>query len=444
MTETSRIIVIGAGASGLMAAGHAAEMGTPVLLLEKMERSGRKILVSGNGRCNLSNSRDVESFTDTFGLNGRFLYGSFKRFFRDDLLGFLKRYGIECKTEPNGKIFPVTDNARDIVRVFERYLSDNRVTVRYGVNVTGIVVANGQVRGVRTGAGYLPARAVILAAGGSSHPETGSAGDGCRIAAALGHTIVRLRPGLVPLVVTDTGLAKQMQGASLKDVRITAFLCSSGDIDTSLVPSEDAGLRLPGKKPKLPVIESRRGNVIFTHFGLSGPAVLEMSLSIIDALQNGPVSVSIDFLPDKGREILRAELQRSFDRYGKRTFRNIVRDYVQPKCVDAFIRMSGISPEKPGNQLSSPEREKLLELLKSLRFDIKDAFSMATAMVTAGGISLNEIDPRTMQSKLVKELYCCGEVLDLDAGTGGYNLQAAFSTGWVAAESAALSIRAGR
>ena len=443
MIVENRIIVIGAGASGLMAAGRAAEMGADVLLLEKMERPGLKILVSGNGRCNLSNSRDMDSFIERFGPEGRFLYSPFSRFFRDDLLAFLKRFGIECKTEPNGKIYPVTDNARDIVRVFQRYLTDGGVTVKYGQKVTGITTENGRVTGVKTETGDVPAAAVILAAGGSSHPETGSAGEGCALAETLGHTIVGLRPGLVPLVVTDTDRAKLMQGASLKDVRVTAFQCPSCDIDTSLVPPLDTGRGLAGKKPKPPVIESRTGNVIITHFGFSGPAILEMSRAIVDALCRGTVSLTIDLHPDKDAVALRADLQQSFDTRSRRTFKNILRDYLQPRFIDAFIRLTGISPDKLGNQITAEERERLVSLMKSFRFDVSSPFSMATAMVTAGGISLKEIDPRTMSSKLVPGLFCCGEVLDLDAGTGGYNLQAAFSTGYVAGESA-VSFIAGR
>ena len=437
MAGNYQIIVIGAGAAGMMAAGRAAELGANVLLFEKMERPGKKILITGNGRCNLSNSRDMDSFIAQFGPNGRFLYSAFNRFFRDDLLALLRRYGIECKTEPDGKVYPTTDNAGDIVRAFERYMADGKVTVRFGVSVTGVSVENGRVSGVHTTAGNLPASVVIIAAGGSSHPQTGSAGDGFNIAAALGHTIVRLRPGLVPLVATDIEQAKQMQGASLRNVRITAFQCPSGKIDLSLVPEVDVGRGIAGKRPKLPIIESRTGDAIIAHFGLSGPIILEMSLAIVDALENGPVSVSIDLVPDRDNDTLRTELQRAFDRHSKRTYQKIIKDFLPQKLVEPFVSMTGVPPDKLGNQITLEERESLLHLLKSLRFDIKGAYSTSTAMVTAGGISLKEINPRTMASQLVEGLYFCGEVMDVDAGTGGFNLQAAFSTGYVAGESAA-------
>jgi predicted flavoprotein YhiN len=431
------IIVIGAGAAGMMAAGRAAELGTSVLLYEKMEHPGKKILISGNGRCNLSNSRDMDSFIAQFGPNGSFLYSAFSRFFHDDMLAFLRRYGVECKTEPNGRVYPATDNARDIARAFERYLVDGKVAVRAGVSVTGVSVENGRVSAVYTTTGNIPASAVIIATGGASHPQTGSSGDGFNIAATLGHTIVRLRPDLVPLVVTDIERAKQLQGASLHQVRITAFQCPAGEIDLSLVPRVDVGRGIAGKRPKPPIIESRTGDAVITHFGLSGPVILEMSLAIVDAQELGPVSVSIDFVPDRDKPTLRTELQQLFDNHSKRTYQNFIRTFLTKKLVAPFADMTGVPPNKLGNQVTFEERESLLNLLKSFRFDIRGAHSMVTAIVTAGGISLKEINPRTMASQLVAGLYCCGEVLDLTAGTGGYNLQAAFSTGYLAGDSAA-------
>jgi hypothetical protein len=441
MQENWDVIIIGAGAAGMMAAGRAAEAGAKVLLLEQMDRPGKKILISGNGRCNLSNSRDLDSFIIQYGQNGRFLYSAFSRFFREELLALTQRYGTPCRTGPTGKVYPVSDNARDVVRALTRYMDNGNVTVRYGVKVTGITQEDGRVSGVAAADGNITAPAVIIAAGGSSHRHTGSDGNGYKLAASLGHTIVRLRPGLVPLVVTDVEKAKQMQGASLRNVRVTAFQCPAGNIDVSLVPRADIGPRIPGKRPKPPVIESRTGDAIITHFGLSGPVVLEMSLAIVDALENGPVGVSIDLVPDSDCDTLRVELQQAFEKYSKRTCRNILREYLPPKMVEPAAGMTGLPLEKLGSQVIHAERESLLNTLKSLRFDIQGAHSMETAMVTAGGVSLKEIDPRTMASRLVEGLYFCGEVMDVDAGTGGYNLQAAFSTGYVAGESAAHMIK---
>jgi predicted flavoprotein YhiN len=440
MTGNHQIVVIGAGAAGMMAAGRAAELGAGVLQVEKMERPGKKILISGNGRCNLTNSRDMDSFIAQYGSNGRFLYSAFSRFFREDLLALLQCYGIDFKTEPDGKVYPATDNARDIVRALKSYLEDGKVTVRFGVGVTGLMVEKGRVVGVKTTDGDIPASVVILATGGSNHPQTGSTGEGYQIAKSLGHTIVRLRPGLVPLVVADIKKAKQMQGASLSGVRVTAFQCPAEKIDLSLIPGADVGRGIDGKRPRLPIIESRTGSAIITHFGLSGPAILEMSHAIVDALENGPVSVTIDLVPERDKNALDIELQQTFNKYSKRTFQNIVKEYLPPKLIELFVGMTGAAPDKLGSQITQKERESLLHLLKSLPFDIKGAHSMATAMVTAGGISLKEINPRTMASQLVEGLYFCGEVMDVDAGTGGYNLQAAFSTGYLAGESAANSV----
>jgi predicted flavoprotein YhiN len=440
----NRIIVIGAGAAGMMAAGRAAESGAGVLLLEKTGSPGNKIIISGNGRCNLSNSLDMDNFIARFGDNGRFLYSAFNRFFREDLLSLLRRYGVECKTEPDGRIYPTTDNAGDVVRALQRYMVNGKVAIEFGASVTGISVNNGRVSGVITNTGELKASSVILAAGGSSHPQTGSTGDGFKIASELGHSIVKLRPGLVPLLVYDVDKAKLMFGASPRNVRVTAFQCPADDIDLLLVPNEDVGRGIAGKRPKPPVIESRTGDAIITHFGLSGPVILEMSLTIVDALEAGPVSVSLDLIPESSKDALRKELQSAFDIHSKRTFRNILRDFLPLKLVEPFVTMTGVPQDKLGSQINSEERERLLVLLKSLRFDIKGPYSMATAMVTAGGISLKEANLRTMGSRIVEGLYFCGEVLDLDAGTGGFNLQSAFSTGFVAGESAASFILAKR
>jgi len=434
---TKQVIVVGAGASGLMAAGRAAESGASVLLLEKMESAGKKILISGKTRCNLTNSREMDDFIAMYGPNGRFLYSAFKLYFRDDLLALLRRYGVETKTERGGRIFPASDDARDVVQALEHYLSDNKVQRQTGVPVTGILVDNGHVVGVQAGSQTYPATAVVLAAGGASFPATGSTGDGYRLAAAVGHTITKLRPALVPLVVFEIERAKSMQGVSLKNVRLTAYQCKADEIDPSMAPIIDVGRGIMGKRPRSPVIESRMGEMMMTHFGIGGPITLQMSLAIADALEQGPVSVAIDLKPALSAQTLRQRLQRDFDSYSQRSYRNILKELLPQKLVEPFVEMTGIPPDKPGHQITAEERERLLSLLKSLRFNIKSPLPLASAMVTAGGVSLKEIDPRTMASRLVKGLYFCGEVMDIDAETGGYNLQAAFSTGYVAGESAA-------
>ena len=379
----------------------------------------------------------MDDFITMYGANGRFLYRAFNRFFRDDLLEFMQRYDVETKTERGGRIFPASDDAHDVTRAFERYMTDNGVQLRNNAGVTAIEVASGHVTGVRTAKETYPAQAVILATGGSSYPGTGSSGDGYRIATALGHTIIRLRPALVPLVVREVALAKSMQGVSLRNVRLTAYQCTADEIDTAKTPKRDCGRGIPGRKPQAPVIESRMGEMMMTHFGIGGPTTLLMSLSIVDALERGPVSVSIDLKPALDENQLRARLQRDFESYSKRSYRNILKELLPQKMIDPFVAMTGIPPEKCGHEITAVERERLLQSLKSLRFNIDKPLPISAAIVTAGGVSLDEIDPYTMASRLIGGLYFCGEVMDIDADTGGYNLQAAFSTGYVAGEEAA-------
>ena len=437
----SSLVVIGGGAAGLVAAGRAGGCGAEVLLLEKMRAVGKKVLISGQMRCNLTNSGDINHFIAMFGPNGRFLHSAFHRFFRDDLLALIRRYGVTTKVERGGRVFPASDDAGDVVDALRRHAVESGVQIRTGMRAMGIEVEDGRVTGVRLADRVVPAHAVILATGGASYPATGSTGDGYAMARELGHTIVTLRPALVPLVVRDIALAKSMQGVSLRNVRLTAFRCEAKDIDVLSIPGVDCGRGIEGKKPRGPVIESRMGEMLFTHFGIGGPITLQMSLAIVDALAQGPVSVSIDLKPALSPEDLRRRLQRDLEQYSRRGYRRILDDLLPKKMVEPFMRLTGIPGDRPAHAISAEERDRLLWTLKSLRFDIKGPLPMATAIVTAGGVSLKEIDPKTMESRLVRGLYFCGEVVDLDADTGGYNLQAAFSTGYVAGESAAERIQ---
>jgi predicted Rossmann fold flavoprotein len=425
--DNRKIIVIGAGASGMIAAARAAQIGAEVVLFEKTGQPGQKILISGKTRCNLTNSKEMEDFITAYGKNGKFLYGVFSRFFRNDLLALMKHYGVETKTERGGRIFPSSDDAHDVVNALERYLANYGVKIQNNTNVKAIKFGEGQVTGVKTDTATYPARAVILATGGSSYPVTGSTGDGYRMAENLGHTLVKLRPGLVPLVVQEIELARSMQGVSLKNVSLTAYRCEAEKIDS-----------LQGKKS---VIDNKMGEMMMTHFGIGGPITLQMSLKIVDALEKGSVSVAVDLKPALDIKQLQMRLQRDFDSFSKRTFQNILKELLPQKMIDPIAKLSGISFEKLGSQIKAEERDRLAGLLKSLRFNIKTSLPIATAMVTAGGVSLKEIDPRTMSSRLTKGLYFCGEVIDIDADTGGYNLQAAFSTGYVAGESAAEYVK---
>ncbi|MEE9912195.1 MAG: NAD(P)/FAD-dependent oxidoreductase [Deltaproteobacteria bacterium] len=430
------IIVIGGGAAGLMAAGRAGQQGARVLLLEKTDSPGKKILISGKTRCNLTNSAELRSFIAMYGINGRFLHSAFARFFRPELLAFFEHYGLTAKVERGGRIFPVSDDARDVVSVFQKYLAENKVRVIFNAGVRSIVPGEQSLFTVQTANGRYQARSVILATGGASWPATGSEGDGYAISTALGHRIVKPKPALVPLVVCEQKLARSMQGVSLRNVRATAFQGDGAAVDAALTPACDYG-RGEKKMPRPPIIESRFGEMLFTHFGLGGPIILLMSLAVVEALENGPVSILIDLKPALTREQLSKRLQSDLNNFGKRKIGTIWKDYLPSKMIDPLIALSGMDEARQAHQVNAAEREKMIDLLKALRFNIKTPLPLSKAIVTAGGVALDEIDPRTMASRRVPGLFFCGEVMDIDADTGGYNLQAAFSTGYIAGESAA-------
>ncbi|HOG11699.1 MAG: NAD(P)/FAD-dependent oxidoreductase [Smithellaceae bacterium] len=430
------VVVVGGGASGLMAAGRAAERGARVLLVEKMEGCGKKILVSGKTRCNLTNAADLKSFVSMYGPNGRFLHGAFSRFFRPELLAFFERYGLVTKAERGGRIFPVSDDARDVLQVFHQYLEEHHVRRQLHARVTSVALRPDSLFVVETTGGSCLSSSVIFATGGASWPATGSEGDGYALSAALGHTIVKPRPALVPLVVREQALARSMQGVSLRNVRATAFQGEAMTIDDALTPTYVSG-RGASKTPRPPVIESRFGEMLFTHFGLGGPIILLLSLAVVDALEQGPVSILIDLKPAVTREQLGKRLQKDFNAFGKRKTATIWKDYLPAKMIGPLAALSGVDENKPAHQVGAAERGKMIDVLKALRFNLQAPLPLAKAVVTAGGVSLREIDPRTLASKKVPGLFFCGEVMDIDADTGGYNLQAAFSTGYVAGESAA-------
>ena len=430
------VIVVGGGAAGLMAAGRAAQIGSSVLLLEKTDSCGKKILVSGKTRCNLTNSAELKNFISMYGENGRFLFSAFHNFFRPELLDFFNNHGLATKVERGGRLFPVSDDAHDVVRVFQKYLAENKVQIKLNSKVIEVIIKDNTVCGVKTQNGSYRCKAVILAAGGATWPSTGSTGDGYKISAALGHKIVKLKPALVPLIVKEQKLAQSMQGVSLRNVRATAFQGEADSIDSAITPDCVYG-RGERKSPRPPVIESRFGEMLFTHFGLGGPTILLMSLSVVEAMGKGPVSILIDLKPALTREQLHKRLQRDMDNSSKRKIAGIIKEYLPSKMIEPFIEQTGIDKEKLAHQITASEREKVVEVLKALRFNIKSTLSLEKAIVTAGGVELDEIDQRTMASKLITGLYFCGEVMDIDADTGGYNLQAAFSTGYLAGEKAA-------
>ena len=418
------VVVVGGGAAGLMAAGQAARAGAKTLLLEKMPRPGRKMRITGKGRCNLTNVCELRAFIDRFGTNGRFLRQAFARFFSHDLVAFLGEIGVETITERGGRVFPASELAGEVVDAMIQWVRQSGVhllekakvknLVTDGKRVTGVELVEGKSSG--GGSGLIEADAVIVATGGLSYPATGSSGDGYRLAEAVGHTVVPVRPALVPLE-TEGDTARRMQGLALKNVSVR--------------------LLVNGKK-----VSEAMGEMLFTHFGLSGPIVLTLSSVTVDALRdNHEVVVSIDLKPALDNPKLDARLLRDIQGHGRQQFNTLLKGLLPSKMIPVCIDLTGIPGDKSANQMSGAERKRLRLWLKDFRFRITGHRPFSEAIVTAGGVSTKEINPRTMESRLVGGLYFAGEVLDINGDTGGYNLQAAFSTGWLAGAAAAEVVR---
>jgi len=406
------VIVIGAGAAGLMAAGQAAQLGSKTLLLEKMERPGRKIFISGKGRCNLSNNAPINDFIEHFGKNGRFLRQAFHRFFFPDLITFFNNLGVSTITERGGRIFPASGSSQDVIDAFTVWNNSLRVEFFLNSKVDHLIVECGKVIGVRMAQSNYLTKAVIVATGGASYPGTGSTGDGYRFAQAVGHNIVPIRPALVPLT-TAGNTAQRCQGLSLRNVFVTVWTA--------------------GRKT-----DSGFGEMLFTHFGVSGPVILTLSGKIVESLeQKRKVQISIDLKPALDQAKLDDRLRRDFDSNGKKQFQTILKGLLPQKLIPVCINLTGIPPRKVCHQITTNERKRLRNWLKDFRLQVNGHRSFRQAIVTAGGVDTREIDPRTLASRLVEGLYFAGEVIDVDADTGGYNLQAAFSTGWLAGRSAA-------
>ena len=411
-----KVIVVGGGPAGLMAAGQASLSGAQVFLIEKMERPGRKLAITGKGRCNLTNDTELSEFLTHFGRNSRFLRGAFHRFFVPELLEFFKQLGIPTVTERGGRIFPVRNDANEIVTALVNWANATGVIIRPNTRVNQLVLTENRISGVivrnpNSTTEKINADAVIIATGGASYPGTGSTGDGYRLAKSAGHSITPIRPALVPLV-TVGNLAARLQGLSLKNVGIKVFADSRK-------------------------IADEFGEMLFTHFGLSGPVILTISKLVVDALNaKQKVRISIDLKPALDDQKLDLRLQRDFAQHGKMQFKTVLKELLPQKLIPVCLDLIKIPPEKTCNQITTAERRRLRLWLKNFNFDISGHRGFGEAIITAGGVALNEVDSQTLQSKIVQGLYFAGEILDLDADTGGYNLQAAFSTGWLAGQSA--------
>lgn len=408
MRQEPFLIVIGAGPAGLMAAGLAAGWGIPTLLLEKMDRPGRKLRITGKGRCNLTNQCEMREFIVHFGKNGRFLYQSFSRFFVTDLIRFLNEVGVKTVVERGGRIFPAELDAGQVTERLADWAARQGVDLKIRSTVQEILMQEGSAVGVLLQDGArINASAVIIATGGASYTGTGSSGDGYRMAEQAGHTIHALRPALVPLK-TLGNTAASLQGLSLKNVRASVFI--------------------DGKKTT-----GEFGEMLFTHFGLSGPVILTLSGQVVDALRTGKkVQISIDLKPALDEQKLDARLLRELETHHKQQFSTLLKELLPLSLIPVCVDQTSIPAEKKCAEITARERRRLLEWLKDFRFTVTGSLPLEAAIITAGGVALDEIDPRSMQSRLVRGLYFAGEVLDLNADTGGYNLQAAFSTGWMA------------
>lgn len=411
--HTYQVVVVGGGPAGLMAAGQSARLGAHTLLLEKMDQPGLKLRITGKGRCNITNIAPQEEFISHFGREGQFLRQAFSLFFNEDLIDFMASIGVNTIVERGGRVFPAEGDASQITRKIAVWSVNQGVEIQTNTAVQRLLLEDPIITGVESNSGMIiPCQQVILATGGASFSHTGSSGDGFRIATEIGHTIIPIRPALVPLK-TAGDICQRMQGLSLKNIEATVLINGKSSIKDF-------------------------GELLFTHFGISGPIILSMSGKMVDALRaKNKVELSIDLKPGMDEKKLEARLLRDIDEHGKRHFRSLLENLLPQKMVMVMADTCNIPLDKPCHQISIQDRANLLRWLKDFRVEINGHLPLDAAMVTAGGVSLKEVDPRTMQSKLMQGLYFAGEVLDLAADTGGYNLQAAFSTGWLAGNSAA-------
>lgn len=406
MTNNFDAVIVGGGAAGMMAAITAAELGKKVLLLEKNDKLGKKIRITGKGRCNVTNNCEPRTVIESTPGNGRFLYSVVERFSPEDTMHFFEGLQVPLKTERGNRVFPVSDNAHDIADAMAKRMKALHVPVVQGC-VRRVLTENGAVCGVETEKEKYLSPAVLLACGGASYPGTGSNGDGARLAAAVGHTVTPLRPSLVALVSNDPD-CPAMQGLSLRNCGVTVR---------------------DNKKKK--VLYTDFGELLFTHFGLSGPTVLSASAHMRD-MAPGRYTVELDLKPALTPEQLDQRLLRDLEKNKNKNFSNALDELLPQKMIPVIIARSGIPPEEKCHTVTRVQRAALLDALKHFSVDIAGFAPLAGAIVTSGGVSVKEIDPKTMQSKLIPGLYFAGEIIDVDAYTGGFNLQIAFSTGYTA------------
>lgn len=398
------IVVIGAGPAGMMAAITAASLGKKTALIEKNSTLGKKLLITGKGRCNITNNCDISEFIPNVPVNGNFLYSAFYSFTNVDLLNLLKKAGLETKVERGGRVFPVSDKAGDVLTALKRLMAHYKVKVLNG-EVKSIKDAGEEKIVVLNGNKMIRASSVIIATGGLSYPKTGSTGDGYKFAKNLGHSVTELKGSLVPLKITSPYIGKLM-GLSLKNTAISVLRNSKE-------------------------IYSDFGEMLFTHYGVSGPVILSASSHMRDFSKYN-YELIIDLKPALDYDTLDKRILRDFEKEKNKIFANSLDDLLPKKMIPVIIEMSGINPKKKVNEITKEERKTLLSLLKEMRFKVDGLRPVADAIITSGGINVKEINPKTMESKICPGIFFAGEVIDVDAYTGGFNLQIAFSTGYLA------------
>ena len=418
-----KIVIIGGGPAGMMAAISAKETNpdAEVLILEKMERLGRKLLITGKGRCNITSGLDISDFVKNVPGNGMFMYSAFNKYTNNDIIEFMENQGVKVKEERGHRIFPVSDKSQDVLDAFVQRLKQLQVKIKTNAQVTKIEIDNEKVvKGVKVNfkgnkEEYVEADKIILATGGKSYPNTGSTGEGYKLAKELGHTITEIKPSLVPMEAYEKDVCKNLQGLSLRNIAIR-FVDSNNNKD----------------------IYEDFGEMIFTHFGVSGPTILSGSAHLLryknseQLLKNRKIKLIIDLKPALSLEKLDLRIRKDFEEFKNKQFQNSLDKLLPKKMIQEIISLSKIEPTKRVNEITKEERLNLVKLLKNFELTFKDFRSIDDAIITAGGINIKEINPSTMESKLIKNLYFAGEIIDVDAYTGGFNLQIAYSTGYVA------------
>ena len=407
-----KVIIVGGGAAGMMAAVRAGELFSDVTLIEKNEKLGKKIYITGKGRCNVTNNADIEVILKNINRNPKFMYSALYGFDNSRVYSFFEENGCPLKVERGERVFPVSDHASDIIKTLTKALKDRHVKIMLNPAVKELIIEDGAVKGVILDDGSsMYADKVIVTTGGVSYPTTGSTGDGYKFAESAGHTVTPVRPGLVPLVTGETWVPR-LQGLSLKNVELKLF-------------SEDK------------CVYKEQGEMLFTHFGISGPLVLSSSAYYdTESRKNRNITVSLDLKPALDEEALDKRILRDFEKFSNKQFKNSLDELLPAKLIPVIVDLSGIDPYKAVNVVSREERKNLVHLLKNLVMTVIGTGNFNEAIITIGGINVKEINASTMESKLVKNLFFAGEVLDIDAMTGGFNLQIAWSTGYLAGECA--------